>query len=85
MRVLQSDNGGEFNNELMKAFIERHPHIKHVNSSPRHPQSNGAVEKANHTVKTIMSHLKEQIKKTGHKQWHLLLGKINGRHPACSH
>jgi len=45
MKILKviSDHGGEFENELFKAFCEKHG-IVHEFSYPRTPQQNGVVE-----------------------------------------
>ena len=40
--MIQSDNGGEFNNELIKDFL-KHQGIEYVRGSPYHPQSLEAV------------------------------------------
>ena len=42
-KIFQSDNGSEYNNALVKNFLNTN-NIKQIFSSPRHPQSNGVVE-----------------------------------------
>ena len=42
-RILQSDNGKEFDNAEMRLFCENN-NIKYIKSSPYHPQTNGSVE-----------------------------------------
>lgn len=54
-KILQSDNGNEFVGaplkKMMKAFW---PRTELVQGSPRHPQSQGSVEKANGDVKMML-------------------------------
>ena len=42
-KIIQSDNGIEYNNAVINNFLVTN-NIKHINSSPRHPQTNGVVE-----------------------------------------
>ena len=42
-QILQSDNGTEYNNGIINNFLTTN-NVKHINSSPRHPQTNGVVE-----------------------------------------
>ena len=51
--VLQTDNREEFNNELLKRFLE-HNNIQYVRGSPYHPQSQGAVERFNRTIQNFL-------------------------------
>lgn len=55
------DNGGEFVNKLMDAFIEKIkvilPSARVVHGRPHHPQSQGRVERANQTLKKILESL----------------------------
>ena len=48
MREIVSDQGGEFNSNLM-SYICKTFNIKHVTTSSYHHQSNGIVEKFNQT------------------------------------
>lgn len=48
--ILQSDNGSEFCNAKMIALTAKWE-VQHVFSSPRHPQTNGLVERANGVIK----------------------------------
>jgi hypothetical protein len=50
MGILQCDNGGEFKGAL--GVLLKEYGIKIVRSRPRHPQTNGAVESGNGTLKT---------------------------------
>ena len=51
--ILKTDNGGEFDNELLKKFLE-HNNIQYVRGSPYHPQSQGAVESFNKTIQNFL-------------------------------
>ena len=53
LTLLQTDNGGEFNNELLKSFLE-HNNIQYVRGSPYHPQSQGAVERFYRTIQNFL-------------------------------
>jgi len=45
--ILQSDNGKEFTAHVIEKLVELWPSIKLVNGRPRHPQSQGLVERGN--------------------------------------
>ncbi|CAG8784085.1 17685_t:CDS:2, partial [Rhizophagus irregularis] len=45
--ILQSDNGKEFCAGVIKELIEMWPTVMIINGRPRHPQSQGLVERAN--------------------------------------
>ena len=48
-KILQSDNGREFVNEIVKEVILAWPgQVTIINGRPRHSQSQGLVEKGNH-------------------------------------
>ena len=53
-RILQSDNGKEFNNYDLAAVIQEFK-IKKMNGRPYHPQSQGRVERFNRTVVAFFS------------------------------
>jgi len=44
-----TDNGEEFRGSEFEAFVKRY-HIRHNYTSPRHPQTNGKVERLNHEI-----------------------------------
>ena len=68
--MIQSDNGGEFNNDLMKDFL-LHQVIKYVRCSPYHPQSQGAVEVFNRTVQNFLYLAKMFIKMSWPKWFYI--------------
>lgn len=54
-KILQSDNGNEFVGAPLKKMMETFwPETVLVHGSPRHPQSQGSVEKANGDVKKML-------------------------------
>ena len=53
MDTLMSDNGPQYSCKEFAEFTDTY-HIKHVTSSPQHPQCNGLAEKAVQTVKNIL-------------------------------
>ncbi|XP_037555190.1 uncharacterized protein K02A2.6-like [Dermacentor silvarum] len=50
--VLRSDNGPQFSSYVFASFAKNYG-FSHVTSTPGYPQSNGAVERAVHTVKDL--------------------------------
>src|SRR6266540_947842 len=59
-RILQSDRGTHFVNELIQRLTRRF-RIKHSLSSPYHPQSNGLVERFNKTLCEGIAKLAEEV------------------------
>ena len=54
-RILHSDNGREFsNNLLLSTLAEKWPSLKVVHGKPRHPESLCAVERANRDIKDAL-------------------------------
>ena len=51
--VLRSDNGPQFDSEVMTAFASEYE-FSHITSSPRYPQSNGLVERSIKTIKKLL-------------------------------
>ncbi|KAJ8652802.1 hypothetical protein O0I10_011541 [Lichtheimia ornata] len=48
---LQSDNGGEFTAQAMKDELQSNwPTLRFINGRPRHPQSQGLIERGNRTL-----------------------------------
>ena len=54
---LQTDKGGEFNNEEMKVFLKNQK-IKYIRGSPYHPQSQGALKGLDRAIKTFFTYRK---------------------------
>lgn len=52
--IVQSDNGGEFKNATIRGLYEEFNVIARY-SRPRHPQSQGIVEKSNQTLMRRLS------------------------------
>ncbi|CAJ0914660.1 unnamed protein product, partial [Mesorhabditis belari] len=60
-KILQSDNGKEFANRLVKELVNRWPSCRIMHGRPRHSQSQGSVERANQDVEKILcTQLREQ-------------------------
>jgi hypothetical protein len=55
-KVLQSDRGSHFLNQIMPAFTHLHQ-IRHKFASAYHPQTNGKVEKVIGVIRTILNKL----------------------------
>lgn len=53
--VLQSDNGREFTAHVIMEMVEIWPGLSIVHGSPRHPQSQGSVERSNADVKQMLT------------------------------
>ena len=77
--ILQSDNGKEFVNKLIKNFLEKYE-VKMVCGSPRHPKSQGQVKNLNKLTK---QHLRRYLQNLPADQqgkvWPLLLPGIADR------
>lgn len=55
-KILQSDNGREFVNGIVKKLVEDWPgEITIINGRPRHPQSQGLVERGNAKVEEMLA------------------------------
>ena len=52
--ILQSDNGSEFTAQVITELKELWPQLIMVHGKPRHPQSQGSVERANSDIKDIL-------------------------------
>ena len=52
--MLQSDNGREFVNGVVEALKSVYPGLKIVHGRVRHSQSQGSVERLNHTVEGLI-------------------------------
>ncbi len=61
---MQSDNGREFVADMIKELLKIWKECKIVHGSPRHPQSQGSVERANADVTTMVTQWMEDEKST---------------------
>jgi len=52
--ILQSDNGSEFTAKVISELKELWPQLIMVHGKPRHPQSQGSVERANGDIKDML-------------------------------
>ncbi|KAK4293673.1 hypothetical protein Pmani_033644 [Petrolisthes manimaculis] len=52
--ILQSDNGSEFTSQVITELKEVWPKLTLVHGKPRHPQSQGSVERANGDIKYML-------------------------------
>ena len=52
--ILQSDNGREFCNAVIRELMILWPDAKIVNGRPRHPQSQGSVERSNQDIEIML-------------------------------
>ena len=57
--VLISDNGTQFTGSVFQKWLKHHG-IKHVKSSPYHPQGNRVVEQFHRTLNTMISRITEK-------------------------
>ena len=62
-KILQTDNGGEFKNNIIENFCNEN-NIKLIHSSPYHPQTNGSVEATHKEIQKYicMEYLKNKKK-----------------------
>jgi IS30 family transposase len=49
-KILHTDNGREFANQVIKHLLELWPECKLVHGKPRHSQSQGSVERTNRDI-----------------------------------
>ena len=69
-KILQSDNGREFVNEIVKETLTLWPgQVVIINGRPRHSQSQGLVEKGNHCVEMQIQAMKQEWSGTGNAPW----------------
>jgi hypothetical protein len=59
--ILQTDNGSEFENELMRIYLGKH-NIELRHGKPYHPQAQGKVERGNRSLKSVITNLRKEIK-----------------------
>jgi len=71
-KILQTDNGTEFVNKKIKAFLNGQ-HIKHLTGVAGRPQSQGIVERFNGTLKSLI----EKDKTVTHNKWTTNLQELN--------
>lgn len=60
---MQSDNGKEFCAEVIKELVKLWPSLKIINGRPRHPQSQGLVERANGILQQRLGKWREYTKR----------------------
>lgn len=53
-KILQSDNGKEFVAGVIEELVKLWPHCIIVHGRPRHPQTQGSVERANADIENMM-------------------------------
>ena len=69
-KILQSDNGREFVNEIVKETLTLWPgQVVIINGRPHHSQSQGLVEKGNHCVEMQIQSMKKEWGGTGNVPW----------------
>jgi hypothetical protein len=79
--ILHTDNGGEFTGKCIEKIKKHYPTIHIVKGRPRHPQSQGCVERGNSAFKEALEVWKSE---NPTKSWaelgvYVVNGKINGR------
>lgn len=65
-KILQSDNGREFVNSIINEIKELWPECIIVHGRPRHPQSQGSIERSNQDVENM---LRAWMKDNKTKKW----------------
>ena len=53
--ILHTDNGREFDNEIITELCRRWKDAKIVHGKPRHSQSQGSVERANQDIEKMIA------------------------------
>ncbi len=54
-RILHCDNGSEFGGEVVAMLARQFPGTQMVHGRPRHPQTQGLVERGNRSVKEVLA------------------------------
>jgi len=79
--ILQSDNGREFVAKVIEELLKTWKECKIVHGSPRHPQSQGSVERANVDIETMVT---QWMKDENSTKWswgiHFIAHKKNNRY-----
>lgn len=52
--ILQSDNGKEFTANIIEEMVKLWPECKIIHGTPRHPQTQGSVERSNQDVENML-------------------------------
>lgn len=65
-KILQNDNGREFVNVIIKEMISKWPTCKIINGRPRHPQSQGSVERCNQDIENMLRAWLQDNNRIGH-------------------
>ena len=66
----QSDNGREFVNKVVRnLLIDWDGLCKTINGRPRHPQSQGAVERGNREVEKMIGNLRKSTQTNSWSSW----------------
>ena len=76
--ILQSDNGREFVNKILDAYLIS-INVRHILGSPYHPQSQGAIEAFNKTVQKYLSAAYDNAKQEN-LEWDLELNLFHFLH-----
>jgi transposase InsO family protein len=71
-----TDQGSEFNSSLMKD-VNKLLHIKHISSTPYHPQTNGALERSHSTLKDYLKHFIKEDQSNWDEYIHLAMFSYN--------
>ena len=72
IKTILTDCHKNFTSKTMADCLKRH-HIKHIQSTPYHPQTNGIVERINGT---LMTKVRAAIQDNPKRKWNTLLPKI---------
>lgn len=66
--ILQHDNGKEFVNEVIQTLKAMWPTCIIVRGRPRHPQTQGSVERGNQDIHPMVG---KWMKKNNSTKWHI--------------
>jgi len=77
-KIFQSDNGREFKNENVINLLETYG-VQMINSSPRHPQSQGMVERHNYWLGVVLKSSFQKFKelRQNNEKWDINLNLMN--------
>jgi len=81
-KILQSDNGREFVNEIIREVLRSWPgEVTIINGRPRHSQSQGLIEKGNHLVEMQLQAFKCEHNDSSYVPWTDWLPRIQCKYP----
>ena len=74
--IIQTDNGREFGADIYKLCDEFHEIQSIIHGRPRHPQTQGSIERANRTLLNKLANFLSNCDEESRRRWHIFLPKV---------